>query len=181
MSTVEKARKVWLWISIYKYTCTSFWKQSWVSLPCPGCSGAMEQHLWSKQRWSEMPLHQEAGNFYNLIYITFIPKIIPPSLYNITILRRVCPQGTLEWSSQDTLWSVQECSALQWLQGNYLHPSTVSTHIPVHRVCFSSWISWTLLQGSLFCDYDVPLPKHSQEIEIIKIILCPAQNLMGNP
>lgn len=74
------------------------------------------------------------------------------------------------------LWSVQKCSAQQWLQGNYLQASTVST-----ESCFSSWISWTLLQDSLFCDYDVPLPKHSQEIKIIKIILSPAQNLMGNP
>lgn len=59
-------------------------------------------------------------------------------------------------------------------------PQSVCTFLCTEP-CFASWISWTLLQDSLFCGCDVPLPKHSQEIEIIEVILSPAQNLMGKP
>lgn len=163
-------------MSIYKYTCTSFWKQSWASLPCPGCSGAMEQHLWSKQRWSEMSLRQKAGNLYNPIYITFIPQIIPPNLYNITVLWRVCPQGTLEWSSQDCGGFRNALPYSGSKEITCIHPQLAHTFL-----CTESVFLPGFLQRSLFFDYDVPHPKHSQEIEIIKITSSPEQNLMGNP
>lgn len=158
---------MWPWISTEKYTCTSLCKQSWVSLPCPGCSGAMEQHLWSKQRWSEMSLHQK----------------VPPHLYKTALLWRVWSQGTLEWSSQDTELFVEGSGMLCPTMA--LEKLPASIHSQHTDSCAQSLFffldfmdspSWLPLLW-----YGVPLPKHSQEIEIIKIILSPAQNLMGNP
>lgn len=74
------------WMSIHKYTCTSLWKQSWVS--------SLSWLLWSHGTASLTKTDD--------LKCFCISRQVPPNLYHITFLWRVCPQGTLEWHSQDT-------------------------------------------------------------------------------